>query len=295
MNFNTPLTLETKYLEKQILFLLRKRDITLHKQADELMRDYMIKIGAYEQEVLTAELDLSLLHKKAELIRAALNRREKPDLNAIEEVLKKEREARLKEIEQNCSNCLLGDLDPEEMEELHELYLEIIRTYNPNGNANFTQNDADLYRQAIEAYKHKDLVALRAIRDILRSHKEFYDSLASRFDYTLMKSANGWDYSTDHDINYEEDFVLANLIRKCFEKTEFDIMISCRAESARERLEAINNEIKELQEQFPFTAQETLASKAKTAQYIADLKTRMEECRQETAEIEQTIEKMFKR
>ena len=64
----------SKWLEKEVvaikyalLVALEKRDQLLYIEAPALRESYMQKIGIYEEQVLKAELELTLVEKKKQL------------------------------------------------------------------------------------------------------------------------------------------------------------------------------------------------------------------------------------
>ena len=77
--------------------LYENRDRLLYVEAPQLRKKYMDVIGVYEEPVLQAELEVSLLRRKVELIQIAINRREPVDLIAIDTQLEKEKQEKEEE------------------------------------------------------------------------------------------------------------------------------------------------------------------------------------------------------
>lgn len=67
---------EVNTLGVALLGLYEKKDRLLYVEAPQIRKRYMEAVGNFEEGVLNDELELSLLHRKAELIQIAINRRE---------------------------------------------------------------------------------------------------------------------------------------------------------------------------------------------------------------------------
>ena len=79
-----------------LVTLYENRDRLLYVEAPPLRKRYMDIFGAVEEPVLEAELEVSLLRRKVEMIQTALNRREPVDLAAIDARLQDERERQVR-------------------------------------------------------------------------------------------------------------------------------------------------------------------------------------------------------
>ena len=84
---------EIKALREILTSLVLKRDNILLVESKELEALYMKELGSLEAEVFRAESNARYLQRKAEMMQAALNRREEIDREAIEKTLNEKYEA----------------------------------------------------------------------------------------------------------------------------------------------------------------------------------------------------------
>jgi hypothetical protein len=78
------LTDENALLREELTSLLTEADDLIHTIKPNLLALYQTKIGLWELRALRAQFETARLKRKIELVQAALNRGEKPDLTAIE-------------------------------------------------------------------------------------------------------------------------------------------------------------------------------------------------------------------
>ncbi len=74
-----------------LLSILTQKDELLYQKAPQLRREYMDKIGRFEQEVLDVELECYLLRRKKEAIQTAINQRISVDIDKINDMLEAEK------------------------------------------------------------------------------------------------------------------------------------------------------------------------------------------------------------
>lgn len=177
-----------KSLRADILSLIMEREkLTLHL-CPQIEALYITKIGALEFAVYEWTFKIHRIKRKLELIRAARNRNEKPDIDRIEKRLDAETEEYQKKIAANklsvkkaivSSNAPL--LSEEESDKTHHLYRKIMKKLHPDLNPNLGEMEKQLLHKAIDAYKSSDIDTLKLIElaideveeEDLRSEKSF--------------------------------------------------------------------------------------------------------------------------
>ena len=129
-----------------LLGLYEKKDRLLYVEAPQIRKRYMEAVGNFEEGVLNDELELSLLHRKAELIQIAINRREPIDLEAIDKELEREREERISAVE-NADLTLkeFPKLSEEELKNMQSQYHDITTEFHPAINTDITDAQKELY------------------------------------------------------------------------------------------------------------------------------------------------------
>ena len=80
-----------------LLKLYEQRDQMAFIDGPRIERDYMQKVGEYEETVIKEEIEAELLKKKKQLVQAAINRREPIDESSIDEEIDRQRRKILKE------------------------------------------------------------------------------------------------------------------------------------------------------------------------------------------------------
>ena len=126
---------ELESVRGELMRLYELRDWLLYVEAPPLRERYMEAIGVYEEPVLEAELEVSLLRRKLQLIQAAVNRREPVDMEAIDAAIEKEKEKRLSDLESaDMTLDELPSLSGDEQKYLQELYGLVVDTFHPELN-----------------------------------------------------------------------------------------------------------------------------------------------------------------
>lgn len=151
-----------------LLGLYEKKDRLLYVEAPQIRKRYMEAVGNFEEGVLNDELELSLLHRKAELIQIAINRREPIDLDAIDKELEQERKERISAVE-NADITLkeFPELSEKELKNMQSQYHDITTEFHPAINTDITDAQKELYAKAVEAYKNQDAEAISIIHSLL--------------------------------------------------------------------------------------------------------------------------------
>lgn len=282
----------SKWLEKEVIAIkyallvaLEKRDQLLYIEAPALRESYMQKIGIYEEQVLKAELELTLVEKKKQLIQTALNRREPIDLEAIEKQLEEERKQQLENLNENYKkDYVKSNLTEDERNELQKLYKEIVQDFHPEVHKELTDFQKKLYERAVVSYQKQQLEELRLVHEMLYAKGEDGVSVELDIEVSVGDGETG-----ELAEQLMEDYSLAAEVYECFEPLEEDGILLSVKQQYEAREQGVWMEIEQIQTRFPFVAKETLESDELTNEYLKSLETRMSVCREQTAELNQQI------
>jgi len=288
------LTEELSTARLSLLTAYESRDKLLYVEAPALRNQYMEKIGSIEEAVLEAELDVSLLQRKIELIQIAKNRREVIDEQAIDEQLAAEKEGRLTELEETDRTLKqLPELTEEQKIQLQEQYKSITSDFHPALNHNLTATQKHLYERAIETYKNQDVDAMQLIYDMLYGSDgtdiSFKMSISNE-DATLEERRRDYKHLADA---IAADFSLAKLLYANFTKLQEDAVVLTEIQNYVRERESVEKEIESIRKEFPFNAVDTINNPQKTEQYLTELRTRAQRCEEEKAELEEKIQSML--
>ena len=123
-----------KRLNKEVAFsscallkLYEELDKLKYIEGPRLEKEYMDKIGTFEETVIKEEIECELLKKKQEMIQSAINRREPIDEASIDEEINKLRDEMIKEAGGDAPPKEYADLSEEQATELQEIYSEIVK------------------------------------------------------------------------------------------------------------------------------------------------------------------------
>ncbi len=160
---------ENDLLREELTNLLTQSEDLLQVIKPNLLALYQTKIGAWELNLLRRQCEAARRKRRIELIRASLNRGEKPDLTAIEGELELEflqwqirlREAaeKVKTAEQRLQHLL----SPEADRELKSLYYALVKKLHPDLHPQLTDQQRLLWHRVQDAYESGDLKKLRAL------------------------------------------------------------------------------------------------------------------------------------
>ena len=288
------LTREIATSRMALIGLYEARDRLLYAEAPPLRKRYMELIGVTEESVLQAELEISLLRRKVELIQIAINRREPVDMADIDAQLETEKKQRISELESNDLTLNeLPQLTEQQMHTLQRQYREITATFHPATNPDITETQRELYQKAVEAYKMQDVDAMKLIYDMLFSpeDKSEFTLLGERRNATAAERRAGY---RDIAIGLTTDYHLAKKLYACFAPLEEDSVVLDKLHTYDEQRKAVEAEIAKIRESFPFNAVETMNSKEKTEEYLAELRLRASRYERERAELEEKIAALTK-
>ncbi len=277
-----------------LVTLYENRDRLLYVEAPPLRKRYMDIFGAVEEPVLEAELEVSLLRRKVEMIQTALNRREPVDLAAIDARLQDERERQVSELErEDLTLNELPQLTEQQERRMQRQYREITNRFHPAVNTDITEAQRDLYQKAVEAYRMQDADEMAVIYDAL-----FSPSGAGDLNLTL--DAGETDPEGMRDAYREmatglsTDYRLARKLYPCFAPLEEDRVVLEAIRGYEEQRKAAEDEIAQIRNGFPFNAVSTMDDRTKTEEYLAELRFRARQCEEEKTELEDRIAELTK-
>ena len=256
---------EVESAQNALLTRIEQLDTLRYVEAPKLRNEYMVKIGTTEDEVLNAELDAKMLQRKLELIQIKRNRREPIDMAEIDQQIEAERQAMLVQAEtDDAASQRLPQLTEEQQAELQELYHKIVEGFHPQVHPNLTDTEKALYEKAVDAYRNRNLAALKLIDEIL-----FKDDIAFALKTTL---------SVVEEEEQQQAAVLAEALSAVLPllagEEGQDAVLRAAAERYTVQREETETEIEQLRQTFPFTAQATLAAPEKTKAYLEQLTLR---------------------
>ena len=111
---------------------------------------YNTRIGVYKLELLKMQLHIKALKRKLELVRACINKNEKPDFAEIEliiagELANVEESIMAESLKINESKNLLSNLDsPQRSAELRTLFRSLAKNLHPDVNPNITAEQKEI-------------------------------------------------------------------------------------------------------------------------------------------------------
>ncbi len=292
-SFYNWLTREVTSSRMALVGLYEQKDKLLYVEAPPLRRRYMEAIGTFEEGVLEAELEVSMLRRKAEMIQIAINRREPVDLQKIEAALEAEKEQKVTELE-SCDRTLneLPQLNEQEEHTLQRQYREITAAFHPALNPDITDTQKELYEKAQKAYQLQDVEAMKLIYDMLFNPMDSADiSLMSDSHIPTVQEMRD-DYR-EFAVALTTDYKLAKKLYPFFLPLEEDAVVRDTLESYDSQRKSVEAEISSIRAGFPFNAVSTLNDKNKVQEYLAELRIRAKQCEAEKAELEQRIEKLM--
>ena len=283
------LTREVATSRMALIGLYENRDRILYVEAPPLRKKYMDLIGNYEETVLQAELEVSLLHRKVEMIQIAINRREAVDLAAIDAQLEAEKAEQVSALE-NADLTLneLPQLTEQEKHTIQRQYREITGAFHPSMNPNLTGAQKELYQKAMDAYKLQDVEAMKIIYDMLFSSADLGEFTLS----IKTREATSEDRRSDYRAiatEFSTDYLLAKKLYACFVPLEEDGVILDTLHGYDTQRKEVEEEIARIRVGFPFNAVATMNDPAKTQEYLAELRIRARNCEAEKASLEKQI------
>ncbi|MCD7827916.1 MAG: hypothetical protein LUG85_05210 [Clostridiales bacterium] len=216
---------EISRLHTELSMLLLERDQLKFVECKNIEMEYMLTLGELEYKALELQCDMLRLKRKSEIIQSKINRMEKISIREIDEMLDKEFQdykrklnkqiGKMNDAIKRSNGTLLSD---EEEKEFKSMYRTIVKALHPDINPNLTDEQIELFRNAVTAYENGDLNTMRIInsmvagspsnlktgessmaaltkerdrlREMLDTIKEQIEKIKSKYPYTLKALLN---------------------------------------------------------------------------------------------------------
>lgn len=293
-SFLTWLEREVSSARFALLALYEKRDKLRFIDGPMLERDYMDKVGNFEESIIQEEIEVELLEKKQQMIQAAINRREPIDEAAIDAEIEKLRQQKLTEAANygGGENSDVMELTGEQTNELQDLYHTIVKCYHPQMHPELTEIHKKLFMKAQDAYRRKDLEALRLIHDMLLQADGDVD-LDELLDMLIDSVAQGETEPVRRE--YTTDYALASILYPYFRHTAEEASLQEEWDRYKVESDGMMAVIESIQKEFPFSAAQMLSDPEQLEAYKKDLEYRLYEAQKEREWLSQQIRSMIER
>lgn len=246
-------------LRAEISMLIYQRDELALVECKNLEMEYMLALGDLEYKAYELNCLVLRLKRKAEMIRARINRQEKIILSAIESALDEEfadYQTRLEEQINRMNAAIERDKRPslseEASRELKKLYHAVVKALHPDLNPGIGPEKLKLFHNAVRAYENGDLNSMRLISAMVCEPEA---PLQTEDGLTALK---------------QERERLCSLIA------------------------ALREEIAKIKSEYPYTVKELVNSREKIAEKRAELTELIEQLREAAAAYEKTIKEMLR-
>lgn len=259
-----------------LLTLYEQRDEMQYIDGPRLEKEYMDRVGAYEESVIKEEIECELLKKKQQLIQAAINRREPIDEAAIDSEIEKYRQQMFQEAAGPAAPKEYAELSDEQNVELKELYHDIVKNFHPQMHPELTAVHRQLFQKAQEAYRCRDLAELKLVHEMLYSTQE--DGLALELLLELLTGSEEDEKTREESSpsrDYATDYSLAAMTYCGFKPTNEEAAIQEEWTRYRQMTDSVMREMDDMRLQFPYTASDMLSDPSKIEAYKEELAHRL--------------------
>lgn len=286
--FTNWLKLEVHAARCALLRLYEEEERLKYIEGPRLEHEYMEAIGHYEETVVREEMECELLTAKQRLVQAAINRREAIDEAAIEAKMAALREQMTKDASGDPPPQPYAELSPEHLNELQEIYSAIVRKYHPSMHPEMTQSERMLYEKAQNAYRLRDLSALRLIHEMLMASED--EGFQMVFEWSLDLNADESSAPSNHSMT---DYSLASALYGCFVPLQEEAAMQEEWNLTTEKTNAMMEQLRQLQQTFPYSAKEMLADPQQIQAYKSELEQRMYSAQRERERLTLEIQTMI--
>lgn len=269
-----------------------------------LEEEYMDKIGKDEQEVIETELECELLQEKKTMVQAAINRREEineEEIDAKIDARRNELKAQLSmkseyDSTENMETEIYNPLNSEEKVRLQELYHEIVEKYHPATNPDLSETQKQLFKQAQDAYRMKDLKQLELIYAMFQSVAEA-EGLGLELSFELVMGeddgAEDEEEKPISELGFGMNYTLAGEIYSSFQPMKDEIPVYEAIKNYQKLREEVMAEISKIRSGFPFIAKDVLRDPQKIEDYKADLAYRLKLAKEEQERRQKELREMI--
>lgn len=160
---------QNRLLREKVVRLLTRIDELLEVVRPNLTAIYCLKIGEWEYRELMLQFEVARLKRHIELIQAAINRRQRPDLDAIRAQLDEEYRLWQIKIEEEKERITAAEtrmkhlLSEKETRKLKKLYFQLAKRLHPDANPNVTDEQRRLWLRVQSAFAAGDLAEMQAL------------------------------------------------------------------------------------------------------------------------------------
>ena len=161
---------EVEKLRAEVPMMVLERDNLRLIECRNLEAAYMLSVGALEHKAYETQCIVLRLKRKLEMIQAKRNRQEKISLADIEERLNIEFAEYQQKVQEQIQKMNAAieysngtPMTAEETKEIKKMYSSIVKAMHPDLHPNQTQEERELFINAIKAYKNGDIVTIRLI------------------------------------------------------------------------------------------------------------------------------------
>lgn len=277
-----------------LLTAFEEKERLLYIVGPQLEREYMDKVGSFEETVIKEEIEYELLQKKQQMIQTALNRREAINEEQIDAEIENQRQQMLKEAAGTSEPQEFASLSSEKIEKLQELYHDIVKNFHPQTHTDLTQAHKELFEKAQEAYRRRDLEALQLIHEMLFSAQA--DEEALELLLQMLAEAKTQDMQVEKEqVSYATDYTLVAMIYPYLKPTAEELAIKEDLHKYRQKNDDVMREMDEIRKQFPYTAADMLSDPQKIEEYREELEHRLRTAVAERERRTKEIENMLGR
>lgn len=168
---------ECEKLRTLLSQLYLRRDNLKLQVAPRLEIAYMNAFGGLECRIMQVQNEALRLRRKIELIQAAKNRNERPDITRIDELLEMEFKEYLWQLEEKQRATETArkaakeriPMTTEESEQVRRLYREIVKATHPDLHPGISKDKVRFFIDAQDAYSQGDIATLQAIATMLET------------------------------------------------------------------------------------------------------------------------------
>lgn len=167
---NQKLTAKLEQLHLEFVDLFTRHKDMVENESDILTSIYLEKLGNMQLELLIKQTEAASLKMKMNLIQAAINRDEHPDLAAIDEFIRIQMQNYYDQINaqsaalDQAKKVLSNLISEEDTAKLKEIFRLLCKRLHPDLNPDQTEEEKDLFIRVKAAY---DLQRLDELQNIL--------------------------------------------------------------------------------------------------------------------------------
>ena len=163
------ITEENTLLRDELARLLTEAHDLVTVTKPNLLALYQTKIGAWELQLLKAQVEVARLKRKLELAQVSINHGDTPNWGAIERQLQEEFLVWQKKVQEAAQSLEKAEfrlnhlLSPAEDRELKSLYYALVKILHPDLNPALTEDRRLLWLRVQTAYEESDIEGLKAL------------------------------------------------------------------------------------------------------------------------------------